>query len=513
MIPALRRCAPLLALLVSLAGAAYAADSRPPGIDWFDGSVEQAFEQAQAQDRPLFLYWGAVWCPPCVEIRQTVFRNPQFLAQTKLFLPVYLDGDTERAQTWGDRFGAKVYPTMIVFNPAGEEVTRINAGVDVSAYNDVLGLALERMRPTAELVQAALRDPSSLTGADFQQLAYYSWFDGQALPDGVKPELFLRLSDTAAQSQPEASARLYLQYLVMRANETRDADDANGAGGATGDPARVAAILESPDLMIACWDYLVLPESIEPALGGEPETLHALKAQWAQRMLDLRHDERLSTKYRLYGWRPWLVFHFEGDEDHERPLPDHVIDALRADGQAAAATVAGTHARQSVINTVSNVYALAGLNDDARALLQAEIEKSSTPYYFMGSLASLEERAGNDAVALEWRRKAYEAARGPATRIRWWASYVQALTRLAPEDVAAIRRAAMVVFDPDAGMADLFAGANYRNLARARDSLGTWSKESDSARVVLDDFDAAVRQACSAEPAQSREHANCSAML
>ena len=228
--------------------------------------------------------------------------------------------------------------------------------------------------------------------------------------------------------------------------------------------------------------------------------------------LDLRDDPRLSAKFSLYGWRPWLVFHFEGDEARERPLPEHVVDAIRADGQAAVATVAGKQARQSVINTVSNVYVMAGLTDDARALLTAEIEKSKTPYYFMGSLASLEEREGNDAVALEWRRKAYEAAEGPATRIRWWASYIEALTRLAPGEVALIRRAAMEVFEPSAGMEDLFAGANHRNLQRARNSLGTWGEGNDTARVVVDDFDAKVRQACSEEPAQSDARANCKAM-
>ena len=134
----------------------------------------------------------------------------------------------------------------------------INAGVDVSAYNDVLGLALERMRPTSELVRLARRDPSALTGADFQQLAYYSWYDGKALPGDAKPELFLGLSDAAASSQPGASARLYLQYLSM---------SADAEGDPPGDPARLAAILEDPDLMIACWDYLIMPESIEPALA------------------------------------------------------------------------------------------------------------------------------------------------------------------------------------------------------------------------------------------------------
>ncbi|MEJ2382838.1 MAG: hypothetical protein P8Y54_00395, partial [Xanthomonadales bacterium] len=140
------------------------------------------------------------------------------------------------------------------------------------------------------------------------------------------------------------------------------------------------------------------------------------------------------------------------------------------------------------------------------------IEQSRTPYYFMGSLAALEERAGNDAAALEWRRKAYEAAEGPATRIRWWASYIQALTRLAPDNEALIRNAAMAVFEPSAGMTDLFAGANYRNLQRARTSLASWSERGGSARVVLDDFDAEIRRSCSAQPAGSAERDNCAAM-
>ena len=56
-------------------------------IEWFEGSVEEAFALAQAEDRPLFLYWGAVWCPPCIEIKNTVFKSPQFIAQTELFIP------------------------------------------------------------------------------------------------------------------------------------------------------------------------------------------------------------------------------------------------------------------------------------------------------------------------------------------------------------------------------------------------------------------------------------------
>jgi hypothetical protein len=493
----------------AIAAATADVDGASPSahIEWFEGSVEEAFAAARAQGRPLFLYWGAVWCPPCVEIKQTVFKSPRFIAQTKLFVPVYLDGDTERAQVWGERFDAKVYPTMIVFNPAGNEITRLHAGIDISAYNDVLGLSLERMRPTAELVRTALRDPAALSAADYQQLAYYAWYEGTALPEEASPELFASLSEAAAKSNPAAGARLYLQYLVA----TADARDEGEHGSVP--PGKLEAILASPELMFASWDYLIVPKSILPALAVSAEERAALEVQWAKRMLDLRHDERLSTKNQLYGWRPWLVFHFEGDEDKARPLPEHARAAILEDGRAAAESVAGSHERQSVINTVSNVYLLAGLTDEARALLTAEIERSRTPYYFMGSLASLEEDAGHDAVALEWRRKAYEASRGPATRIRWWASYVQALTRLAPGNAAAIRDAALAVFDPAAGMDEIFSGANFRNLLRASDSLRDWGEEHDPDGAVLNAFRAELQLSCSAEAPKSMAGANCRSLL
>lgn len=460
------------------------AQAEKAEIEWFDGSVEEAFALAKAENKPLFLYWGAVWCPPCVEIKQTVFKSPQFIAQTELFVPVYLDGDTDRAQPWGDKFGAKVYPTMIVFNPEGGEVMRLNAGIDISAYNTVLELSLDSMQPMEELVAAAMEGPSRLSPAEFQRLAYYSWYDGKALPEDAPASLFKSLSAAAVESSPEAAARLYLQYLLMLSDEERQ--DPGAA-------ARLGAILASPPMTFAAWDYLFVPEQIVPALSGAENELAALKEGWAAVMMESRHDPRLSTKNQLYGWRPYLVFHFEGDEGKTRPLPENVTEAIRADGHAADESVAGTHSRQSVINTASNVYVLAGMTDDARSLLAAEIEKSKTPYYFMGSLAYLEEQEGNDAVALDWRRKAYEASEGPATRIRWWASYVQALTRLAPQDEDTILSAAMYPFDPAYGMDDLFSGANFRNLGRARDSLEEWDEDG----TKLGEFEAAYKEACS----------------
>src|SRR3984957_5099518 len=74
-----------------------------PAIAWYVGSVESAFVAARAQNKPVFLYWGAKWCPPCHELKATVFSRPDFIEKLKLFIPVYLDGDDPGAQKWGNQ--------------------------------------------------------------------------------------------------------------------------------------------------------------------------------------------------------------------------------------------------------------------------------------------------------------------------------------------------------------------------------------------------------------------------
>lgn len=31
-------------------------------IEWFKGGLDAAFAQANAENKPVFLYWGAAWC-------------------------------------------------------------------------------------------------------------------------------------------------------------------------------------------------------------------------------------------------------------------------------------------------------------------------------------------------------------------------------------------------------------------------------------------------------------------
>jgi thioredoxin-related protein len=484
------------------------------GIAWFEGSVAEAFSLAATTNKPIFMYWGAVWCPPCQEIKHTVFKSPEFIAQTKLFIPIYLDGDTERAQSVGEEFGVKGYPTMIIFSPQGEEVTRIPGGIDISRYNSILLSSLDTLRPTRMLVQLALNSPDLLLATDFRQLAYYSWGqDFEALPAGTDPIMFKQLAEQVSIQDPEASARLYLQYLVMLAAEQDEAET-----GQKADAAPLFRILATPELIIGTWDYLAYyATNITRVLDLDALALASLQNQWQQAMLDLRHNTRLSTAEQLGGWFPYLAFYFAGDEA-SATLPAAQVAAIRLDAEKANQMTRNAYARQSVVNQISYLLETAGLKDEAKQLLLAELEKSAAPYYFMSNLAALAEAAGSIDESLEWRLKAYQASTGQATRLQWGVSYVRSLIRLAPQRQDEVSQTALALIneltphqDADGSIHDIFAGRNFRILRRLNTDLHDWQIAADA--DLLGNFDARLRSLCSQQSKDSTQRSNCQSLL
>ncbi|MBT3342722.1 MAG: thioredoxin fold domain-containing protein [Gemmatimonadetes bacterium] len=490
-----------------------AAEAHVDDIVWFEGSVDEAFAKARSEDRPVYFYWGAVWCPPCQEIKNTVFKSQQFIALSQLFIPVYLDGDTDRAQTWGETFGVKGYPTMIVFNPAGEEITRIPGGIDISRYNSVLALSLEHLRPTSMLVELATDSPDELIPSDYQQLAYYSWGqDDGALPDDASPDLFQTLAARVRASDPEASARLHLQGLVLLA-ESSEGDSTTLESLAA--PDQLRAILDSPELVLACWDYLAYwPEEISGVLGVEGDEKDALTDKWSDVVLGARHHKALSTAEQLGGWFPYLTFYQASDED--KALPDDIIAGIRADGRKASEQTRNAYARQSVVSMISYLYRSAKLTEDARQLLLAELDRSAAPYYFMSGLASLAEEEEKATESLEWRRQAYEASQGKATRFQWGVGYVSALVRLQPENHGKIEINALAILDDLEAAGEPFVGRNLSRLKRLNGTLRAWDEEQgelENASSYLQDFDARLDELCSDQVAGSTGETHCTALL
>ena len=90
------------------------SSAQPIDIEWFKGTVDQALAEAKIRNKPLLVYWGAVWCPYCQALKKSVFTRHDFIEKTRLFIPVYLDGDQPGAQAWGERFKISGYPLSLI---------------------------------------------------------------------------------------------------------------------------------------------------------------------------------------------------------------------------------------------------------------------------------------------------------------------------------------------------------------------------------------------------------------
>ena len=169
---------------------------------WYAGTAEQAFAEAREKNKPLFVYWGAIWCPPCNELKSNVFSRPRFKELMKPFVPVYLDGDSEEAQLWGEKLKASGYPTIIVLSSELKEVTRIDGGIDFKEFTRALESVLKTNRPFDQVIGSALEGQAA--DADWQTLSFVSW--GQIPKFKKVSNEILDLRMTLASKIPERLA-------------------------------------------------------------------------------------------------------------------------------------------------------------------------------------------------------------------------------------------------------------------------------------------------------------------
>jgi len=477
-------------------------------IAWHKGNVDDAFALAKQESKPLYFYWGAEWCPPCQEIKHTVFKHPKFISLSELFIPVYLDGDTEQAQLVGERFAVQGYPTMIVFASNGEEITRIPGGIDTRRYLDILSLSLQNGKHMATLITQAKRDPASLSSGELTQLAYYSWWQDNLTMD--EDETLALLNSLATLHRPVdqlALSRLLLTYLALQTDLDRDQLNDDEKAWAY---AQIQRLLASADTVLANIDLLSFyPNQIVSLLDLDEVEQQQLISLWETSVQRQRDNPLLSKAERLATWLPAIHFFWLQNPDAEE-VPTSLHNDLMETVADVNQQTRGDE-RQSVINRAGNVLRAAKMYPEASELIREELAISKSPYYFMSSMAEIAEETQRYDEAIEWRQQAYAGATGKATRFQWGVEYVITLIEYAPDQTALIATTANGLFDELDRASDIFTGRNYSRLETLLSQLTDW--DAEASEQVHDQFIANLHNVCTHAEPESQPRQRCSQLL
>ncbi len=470
-----------------------ATAAAPKAVAWFDGSIDEAFSAAKAQDKPLFVYWGAEWCPYCKQLQATIFVREEFIQMSRQFIAIDMsNGDSETIRQ-SDRFNIIGLPTVIIFAPDGTELTRIPGGMDMEQYAAVLELTLDKLRPVSELLAAA-QSGKPLDDDDWRLLGNYSWdLDrGQVLGE-QKPEVVL--AQLAADCPPKltlACSRLRLSATgAWLESDEEDRDPAAGAANLRG----FTDILADPTLRQANMDTLAgLGSDVleDLATGAEQAQLQASLMAFLHTAVDDHSLNILQRATALSGWSRVAT----ALQEEDAALPQEQVDWARdsADQMMAALSPYELHAG---VNSLWGVYYRVGLEDQARATLLRGIAESKAPYYFMSGMGYVEREAGNNDAALDWYRKAWEATSQPAHRTRWGGGYISKLIDLAPDRVAEIESASKQWLDEllaQPGAVEIYS----RSLERMSGRLLAWSQDDAARGEVISSLRADMAAHCTA---------------
>jgi protein disulfide-isomerase len=409
---------------------------------WRIDDPDLVFAEAKKSQKNVLFYWGAVWCPPCNELKREVFNKPSFDEVSQNFLLVYLDGDVPAAQLWADKLKVSGYPSVLVFNPNGQELIRFVESVPLKTLAQSLGTIDANTLPLPLLVDK-LRSGKA-TPQEWALVASAGW-DDSMIDVGVPEEQLLplvwELSQKAPAGSDVANAIFAAQVLQRAADESKNKS--------TPYEKLLSQVMESSknlfekivlndETTLACKDFL-LGDIEQTVLWLSPQKDSTwrkdLKRKWLAAGSALGGMKSVSVDTKLWSLHPKAVFEVIDIPENKRDknaygetLRSEIVNAVRQadmetthlDTQNPAAGLA----RKAVIAGAASFMAEIGEIEKARILLNKELRSVSTPWYIQSTLASVEKKAGNKEVAIEWMRQAALSAKGSSTQLQWSASYI-----------------------------------------------------------------------------------------
>ena len=92
--------------------------------------------EAERTGKPVLVNIWAAWCPPCKTMDETTYRDPDVCEAIENFVPLKVNADLH--QLFIMKYRIDGYPTVLVLDGDGQEITRLIGLVDAPVMLDSL---------------------------------------------------------------------------------------------------------------------------------------------------------------------------------------------------------------------------------------------------------------------------------------------------------------------------------------------------------------------------------------
>ncbi|MFN8846194.1 MAG: thioredoxin family protein [Bdellovibrionales bacterium] len=451
-------------------------------ISWHKGPVEDALKMAKTQKKPMILYWGASWCPPCEALKLNVFPNPEFIEATKNFVMIYLDGDNKDAQIWGEKFGATGYPSLIVLNENAVELQRLNSLMSAPELAKELLQAQQNSQNMDELLENILQEKTldKISPQSWTRLAKYRWENHPQWES--RKEEFIAKFKLIVEKIPShfANEKNFFDFIILRYRlaTLKPGEKLDSLVLDAGLELVNKIILDKKMTLTFFEDITFGAETFPRGFFPDPSEnrielirfiMNYRKALWElYKHKDLTLQQR---GYVLAGISELSSFHHPEypvlTSDEQKRLKDELLQTLNKSKSS--------QERVVVFNILPYIFKKLGKSDEARQLILKFQDKLGSKNLVYTQLANLDIDEGRLESALKWSEKAHATATGAATRSQWGQSYAQLLIEVSPKNHKQIWKVSQEIIDEGLSVKDGLSGRSARSLNRLKKNLISWS--------------------------------------
>ncbi|OFY51043.1 MAG: hypothetical protein A2W85_05410 [Bacteroidetes bacterium GWF2_41_31] len=91
------------------------------GIQFFEGTWDEALQKAAAENKPIFLDVYASWCAPCKLLKNNTFPDVEVGRYfNNQYINVSLDGEKGDGVQVAHDLNVQAYPSLFILNSSGE---------------------------------------------------------------------------------------------------------------------------------------------------------------------------------------------------------------------------------------------------------------------------------------------------------------------------------------------------------------------------------------------------------